>query len=185
MKTSKADQTIELVQKAIENSPTGVSFFHLKGYTATKSGEVADHLVNVGFSYENAKNTDIEMLKNLDVKTLKSNFGIQLLEEARTALLGSLISPSKARSQGQTNAYTQISKSLKVNNENGNLYVYALAVKKTIITEGEYKPVKSKDLTLAKKEIKKLMKTNKFRQFKITSEQVKTLSGRNTPHLVL
>jgi hypothetical protein len=100
------------------------------------------------------------------------------LEEARKSLIGSLIAPSKAQSEAQKNAYTIISNGLKVHNESGELYVFGFSVSKKVIVEGTYKKVNSRELTLAKKFIQKeCMKSTQYRQYKVTTEHIDTLSG--------
>jgi hypothetical protein len=49
------------------------------------------------------------------------------------------------------------------------LYLSGYVVKKKVLKKGEYKPVKSRELTLAKREIENEFKTNRFRKFKIDS----------------
>ena len=114
----------------------------------------------------------------MDVKTLKTGISNGLLEEARQALLGAFISPNKARSQAQQDAFTHISSGVKVCERDGALHIYALRVNKNIIVEGEYKAVNSKPLTIAKKFIRKnCLKTGQFVSFKMIPKHAETLSG--------
>lgn len=168
---------LQLLAKLFGNleSITGVSFVNVT-YT-NEQGEVQNTTFNVGVSYDKAKQKDIEYLKNLDVKTIKSSQGIAQLEEARKALLGSLISPSKSRSQGQKNAYTHLTNGLKIHNETQELYVYGMKVKKTVISKGEYKADTRRPLTVAKDDIRKTMKSTQYRQYNLSNMQDVKLKG--------
>lgn len=154
---------------------TGCSFVSIV-YT-NEQNEVQKTLINVGVSYENAKLKDIEYLKNLDVKTIKSSQTNALLEEARKALLGALISPSKAMSEGQINAYTYLTNGLKIHNETNNLYVVGMKVKKEVLVSGDYKEDTRKPLTIAKDDIRKEMKSTQYRNYNLTNMAKVTMKG--------
>ena len=155
----------------------GTRFAAIKGYT-NSNGEVSDSVINLGASYTNARAKDIEYLRNLDVKTIESEFEVELLEEARLALLASLIRPNEKRSNGQKDAYIVINNAIKLHRETLDIFIYAFCESKKVIIEGEYKTVNSRPLTLAKNLIKKGFRTAKFRQYRL--EEVSMLkSGDN------
>lgn len=154
---------------------TGCSFVSIL-YT-NKDGEVQKTLINVGVSYANAKEKDIEYLKNLDVKSVKSTQGVALLEEARKSLLGALISPDKVRSEGQLNAYTYLTNGLKIHNETNALYVVGMVVKKEVIKEADYKADTRKPLTIAKDDIRKELKSTKYRTYDLSNMSTVNLKG--------
>lgn len=163
----KAAAVIELLKKSVNNSLTGVSFLSIKNYTSASTGETANHLVNIGINYAKAKAKDIETLKNLDIKEHTFKSDLALIEEARQALIAELTNPNANRSQAQIDAYTPIVDGLKVHNESGKLIIYAFREKKTVISEGTYKTVKSRPLTIAKDELRKLLRVGKFKNFAI------------------
>ena len=150
------------IVKKVNNSPTGVSFVSVKEYE-NKANEISNYLINVGVSLENAKNKDIEYLENLDVKTLETDIDFDLLNEAKIALIKGIKSPNKNRSNGQKNAYTTITKGVRLHNETNRLHVYGFFVKKDILVKGVYKKVNSRPLTIAKNFLRKNMKSTKFR----------------------
>ena len=152
------------VTKKVLNSPTGVSFVNVKGYESTKN-EISNQLINVGASYSNAVSKDIEYLENLDVNTLETSLCKDLLNEARLALIKGLKTPSKIRSQAQKDAYQILTKGIKVHNENRKLYIYGYLVSKDVIQKGTYPKVNSRPLTIAKRFLKKNLKTANFRLF--------------------
>ena len=157
-------QLIVALKKAIEKSPTKVSFVSIKGYK-NKNGEVANHLINIGASYLKAKEKDIQFLTELDINSFDSKLDKPLLEQAKTELISSFNKPEKNRSEGQINAYTTIIPGVKVHNESGVIYIYGYREKKEIITEGTYPVVNSTPLTKAKNELRKSLKTGKFTQY--------------------
>lgn len=178
--STKALQVIANVKEAIEKSITGVSFMSVKNYT-NKSGETANHLINIGIKYASAKAKDIEFLKNMNLNEVIKENGLKsditLLEEARHALIGSFTKPDKARSEGQQDAYTVLFEGVKVHNETGVLYIYGYREKKTILIEGTYKTVNSAPLTIAKNELSKLLKTGKFVNFALEIGNTLKLNG--------
>jgi hypothetical protein len=132
---------------------------------------------NVGVSYQTAKKKDLEYLQNLDVTTLESGIDTELLNEAKEALIKALIKPNKAMSDGQKNAYEHLGNGLKMHVTEKELYVYGMKVKKTVLVEGTYKADTRKPLTVAKDELRKGMKSTKYRQFNISKMKVMKLQG--------
>jgi hypothetical protein len=171
-----AKRVINNLKGTIAKSPTGVGFVSIRGYE-NRYGEVSNNLINVGASYENAKKKDIEYLENLDLTTIETKTDLVTLEKARTELINSLISPDKARSNGQKNAYTNICTGLKVHNETGDVYVWGFRVKKDVIQKGDYPTVNSRPKTIAKNELRKGMKTAKFTQYKVANIEQMNLNG--------
>lgn len=155
---------------ALNESLGGVSFINIKGYVSKKSNdtEVQDVLVNVGVSYGNAKAKDLEMVKGLDVSTLVKNekgITIDLLEQAKTEIVNSLIAPNKAMSDAQKDTYLTVGNGLKIHKETGEVYVFGMRERKTVIVEGDFGKDTRRPLTVAKDEIRKLMKSTKYREY--------------------
>lgn len=163
VKSTALDVVIAL-KKA--TSKTNVTFVSIRNYT-NKYGEIANHLINVGVSYSKAKERDIEFLKHLDLDSNEFEFKSDknLLIEAKQALIESFENPNENRSQGQIDAYTNIVDGVKVHNESGKVYVYGYRKHKTILVDGVYPIVKSRPLTIAKDEIRKLLRTSKYTQY--------------------
>ncbi len=164
--SQKALQVINLIKKAVSNSITGVSFVSIKNYT-NSAGEVANSLINVGINYETAKAKDIEFLRNINLTQHEFKSPLALLEQARHDLIAAFIKPNENISKGQKDAYTHIFAGVKVHNETGVLYVYGYRESKTVLVEGVYKTVNSKPETIAKNELRNLLKTGKFTQYSI------------------
>jgi hypothetical protein len=162
------------LSKALAKSPTGVSFVSIKGYT-NSYGEVSNNVVNVGASLSNAKAKDVETLKGLDVTTLGGDS--ILLEKARVELINSFLSPNENRSNGQIDAYTIVGSGIKVHNETGEIYIFGLRTRKEVVAEGVYPVVNSRPLTIAKNQLRKLLKSNGFTQYKLSATSVIRLNG--------
>jgi hypothetical protein len=164
MISQKALKVILTLKSATNKSVTGVSFVSIRNYT-NKFGEVSNNLINVGANYEKAKQKDITFLENINFSDYEFKSDLSLLDEARKVLIASFIKPDENRSNGQINAYTHIVSGVKVHNETGVLYIYGHRENKQILTNGEYPIVKSKPLTIAKDELRKLLRTGKFTQY--------------------
>jgi hypothetical protein len=122
---------------------------------------------NIGVDYYKAKQKDIEFLENLNINDIKCLLPIELLEQAREELILSMKSPSKTRSEGIKNAYTNLGHGLKIHNETQVIYVYGMKINKTIITNGDYKEDTRKPLTKAKDTLRSLLKSTQYRQYEL------------------
>lgn len=171
-----AEKIINSVKAAIRNSPTGVSFVSIKGYENSK-GEISNNRINVGMDYEKCKTLDIATLENLDLTTVKTKTDLITLEKARTELINAFISPNKNMSNAQADAYTHLCKGVKCHNETGELYIYGYREHKEVLVKGEYPVVNSKPLTIAKDELRKLLRTGKFTNFKVSNISNMRLNG--------
>ena len=74
-------------------------------------------------------------------------------------------------------AYTSLGKGIKFHNETGDLYISGFANNKTVLVEGEYKKVNSSALTIAKNELRKLLSTGKFTQYKVSNVNTMKLNS--------
>lgn len=163
---------------------SGVSFVSLKKYSSDKSDntEVADILINVGISYEKLKADDLEVLKACK-KSVSSfvteNFGIAILEQAIDEKIQSILKPNENRSNGQIEAFTVLNNGMKFCHNTNSLLINGSIVRKTVIVKGEFKEVKSRPLTLAKKYLDKVLdlKLAKLRYYKLTNLGEVKVSG--------
>ncbi len=154
----------------------GSSFVGIKGYTSSTTGEVANHVVNANFSYGNAVEKDLKALKGAtdeDVKAIADKgFTVDLVKMAIDKLRDAFIKnqnpeTASAGSVAQSDAYVPITNSIKLHIETGKIHIYALAVSKQVLVEGEYKAVNSRELTLCQNAVKKYFdfSTAKYRNF--------------------
>ena len=69
-----------------------------------------------------------------------------------------------------------IIKGVKLHKATGTLHLYGIVVHKLVKLPGFYKKVNSKPLTIAKKKLSYLTPAGKFRQFRITADQVDSIA---------
>ena len=163
---------------------SGVSFVSLKNYRSDKSDntEVADILINVGISYEKLKADDLEVLqatKRSIGSFVTENFGIAILEQAIDEKIQSILKPNENRSNGQKDAFVILNNGMKYCPNTDSLIINGSVVRKTVIVKGEFKEVKSKPLTLAKKHLDKALdlKLAKLRYYKLSNLGAIKVSG--------
>ncbi|MCK9544843.1 MAG: hypothetical protein M0R03_22750 [Novosphingobium sp.] len=189
MKNQNAKIVKRIVSKFSELN--GTSFVGIPEYTSGTSNkkcivpEVANHVINAGFSYGNAVEKDLKALKGAtekDVEAIaKEGFTPELVKIAIAKLTQSFENnqnkeTASAGSLAQQDAYIQITPSVKLHVETGKLHIYGLTVQKKVIVKGVYQPTNSRELTLCQNEVKKYFdfSTSKFRQY-IVDEN--TLTG--------
>lgn len=181
MNTNEKKAIKEIVLKMSEIK--GTSFIGIKAYESKTSGEIANHVVNVGFSYGNAVEKDIEALKNITSEQIEKiaskGFSVELINTAVSKLLDSFIANQNKETQsnqsiGQQAAYLTINNTTKLCLATGQIHIYAMAINKQVLKAGEYKNVNSRELTLCQNEVKKVLNfsTSKYRQFIVSKENL-------------
>lgn len=188
------------ITKALDNVATivacktinGTSFVGVRNYENSKD-EVSNQTFLVGINYANLLDADLKTLKAFDIKPLIKKYNKEVVTKAYTELLNSLIKRTATefekailraandttinRSDAQSDAYENVAKGLKM--KDGNLYIYGLCVKKTVLVEGNYPKVNSQLKTIVKNEIKKSaeLKEVKFKQFKLGNLEELNIQG--------
>jgi hypothetical protein len=189
MKTLTQNISLVLTAKTIK----GTSFVGIRNYE-NKQLEISNQTILVGITYENCLVHDFNALKESKETVfaeLSKKYPIALIELAFAKVYDSLEKrlssedvkeklrlendTTIARSDAQINAYTRISKGIKIHKESDKLHVFGLVIKKTVIKAIEYKKVNSSDLTIAQNIIKKLcnFKQNKYHTFIFDKAEVK------------
>lgn len=171
------------------NAEKGAKFV---AFTYTnKFGEVAKRVIQINTIYENALKKDLEIVPNVEYvendKYDKATFitaQAELLKSIKLSLGiddGSANKEDKTkhenRSKGQTDAYVKIAPNVKYNIENGQIHIFAKEVRKTVIVEGVYPETKKQKKTMAKDDIKKHLKSSKYRNYIVTEIQSIKLNG--------
>ena len=135
-------------------------------YRAKESGELANHVLIVGASYENTLRASVEQLNAL----LPSLSGIDAIAGAELA--ASLAKSLACMAAGIENPdytkaglYEAICPGVKYSKADGTLEVAGLAHSKTVIERGTYKSVNSSAKTLAKAALRSALPIGKFRTF--------------------
>jgi hypothetical protein len=175
----------------------GASFVGIKGYTSTTTKEVANHVVNANFSYGNAVEKDLKALQNAtddDIKAISvwKGFSVELVKIAIAKLIDSFVKNQNPETQsnqskGQQDAFIPVTNSIKYHIASGKLHIFALAVSKEILIEGEYKTVNSKELTLCQNAVKKYFNftTAKYRSFIVDPVQLSGVNISNEKYSLL
>lgn len=189
-----------LVLKAVAKTVKGTTFVGIRAYTNAQ-GEVSNQTLLVGINFENVLKHDYNALlekQNEIFETLVKDkdksgnfYTIEFVMQAYQNVLNSLekrlsdeTTKEALRAQGdktigasdaQIDAYEHIAKGVKRNLTTGELHIFGLCVKKTVIEPIEYKAVNSRDLTIVQNKIKKLcdFKQDKYKTFKFDSATIK------------
>jgi hypothetical protein len=182
-----------LVLSAVAKTVKGTTFVGIRAYKNAQ-GEVSNQTLLVGINFENVLIHDFQALKDNQTKIfaeLEKNHKMELITEAYEKVYNSLekrlsdeTTKEALRAQGdktliasdaQADAYEHIAKGVKRNIATGELHIFGLCVKKTVIEPIEYKTVNSRELTIVQNKIKKLceFKQDKYKNFKFDSATVK------------
>ena len=154
------------------------TFLTLKGYRSS-SGEIADHQIVFNMSYENALKRSINTLKAMSLSNdLERNARAELIT-SYTSSLAKINDGSSIEERDDTYIHFENVKGCKVHKETNTLHLYGRLVNKKVILPVEYKKVNSKPLTIAKAKLSSLCSVGKFRQYKITAEQVDSIQIQN------
>lgn len=175
------------------NGLNGASFISINNYLAKTSGELANHRLNVNISVKNAKETDLNRLRNCTDKDLEmiskaSNIDFETCKQALSEMLASAeknlsenIEDRTNQSKGQSDAFITLTKngSVKLHKDTLAVHIFGMHIDKTVLVKGEYKQVKSKPKTLAKKAITKHLdlRAEKFRTFILANADNLKVSG--------
>jgi hypothetical protein len=169
---------------AVASTIKGNSISYIKNYFSKSSGLVNNYFVRLGYSNENAILNDWEIIKvskEIVLDTLKNDFTEEAILKAFNELYLSLEKRTSSeefkaellaqndatmnRSKGQNDAYTYLAKGVTIHNETRQISIIGLEMNKTFVEKKvEVKPTNSKENTIIKRKIEKLLN---FRQSKI------------------
>ena len=158
------------------------TFLSLMGYRNDHS-EVADYSIVFHMSYANALRRSLVALESIvpsdDLEAtakqeLQGSYQASLDKMATTPI--EEIDDNYTRFFDDDGSYV---KGIKLHTETNTLHIYGLVNNKRVLMPGQYKKINRKPLTIAKDKLRRLCPVNKFRQFKITSNQVDRISVEN------
>lgn len=144
--------------------------FAVVTYRAKRNNELARHSLTLGDTFGSVYQQDVAILKAMipTLTGLQLQAATELLksrEESLTVGLGNNSRYTHAPQNGDTYVTVPGLPGIKVHKETGELYVMGLSQGKVVLEAGEpEKPVKSRPLTLAKREIEKALESRKIRQ---------------------
>lgn len=158
------------------------TFLSLNGY-ANDHGEIANYSIIFHMSYKNALERSIAALLPV---IPENELEAQAKQELIASYEKSLNNIEETSIEDIDDAYTRFFdadgsyiKGVKLHTASNTLHLYGLVVHKKVLIEGSYPAKNKKPLTVAKDKLRKLCPVNKFRQFKITTNQVDTISVEN------
>lgn len=190
--------SVETIEQLIAatNPLKGCKFISIKNYNsdASDNTELANHVINIGFMYENMKKTDKELLKEVNLQEINVdnynyglvNTGVFTLPEFKRAVKTSLkqafdelTASNDAGPSNRTNNDIFLNKCLVFNTNTRSLSIIGQSVTKSVTLEAEPKVTKKAAKTVAKELIKKAAKlrTDTYRRFKIDNLNEVKISG--------
>ena len=172
------------------DSLKGASFIGINNYT-NKFKEVSNLNVLTGVNITNAKEKDLESLKNLNRNDLdkiseKDSLDIEVLKVALDELITSGEknlsfdrSEKTNQSIGQAEAYIHLTNSVKMHKETTNIFVTGFINNKTVLVEGEYPKTNKRIKTICKDAIKLYcgLRMNDYRQYNVGSMDNLNITG--------
>lgn len=155
------------------------TFLYLQKYNSL-ANELANFSIIFHISYQNALKKSIAILENMVPNSM-------LQAEAKHSVL---LSFHDSLEKCQTipveeidDAYTRFFdsdgsyiKGVKLHARTSTLHLYGFVHKKQILMPGIYKKVNSAPLTIEKEKLRRMTPLSKFRQFKITPNQLEKIS---------
>lgn len=158
------------------------TFLTVAGYRNAHS-EVANYSIVFHMSYQNALKRSIAMLEQLNVSGAAENFAREeVLGSLRDSLIRVTDSPIEARHDGYRHFKDtdgNYIKGIKLHDRTNTLHLYGLVAHKRVIMPGIYPTRHENALAKAKRHLRQLTPAGKFRQFKMTPNQVEYISVSN------
>jgi hypothetical protein len=146
-------------------------------YLAKKSGELARHTINVGFSYHRAVEKSVTELEILTAEN--SATWNELTKQAAANVMASLKKTLEAHARGEQNEdytkrgqYIPIGNGVNLNTADNTIQLFGLSHAKTVLVEGIYPTVNSRPLTIEQNKIRNMLTVSKFREFALDSSQI-------------
>lgn len=148
--------------------------YRKKGKPGHGAGEISRQTVLLNVNRDNALRRDLATIK-AKFSSLTDPVEIEAAQEIISSLEASLsgFNPNYTKHgyyDGHGNGNVQSS------DVSGSVYVKGYVIKKEVLVKGEYKEVKSRAKTLAKKKLSKGFKSSRFREFIVTPDNLKSLS---------
>lgn len=155
------------------------TFLSVMGYR-NSAGEIADFSLAFNFSYRNALLRSLVALAEVEPKdSLQEKALKELRESFQSSLDWMEVSPIEEREDGYTRFQDDNGnyvKGVKFHDASQTLHLFGLLVHKRVLMPGDYKKTRRQELTIAKDELRKLCPVARFRQFKLTPDQVDQIS---------
>lgn len=163
---------LQEIQEATEKGARFVSFL----YTSKDTHETAIYTIILGINLKSAYERDLKIIGKIHPHGLYERVArAEILESLRTSLVKGI---------GNNPAYTQkglfqsICKGVRLNKNTLQLHIFGFVVKKNVVVPGNFKKVNSSEKTVAKRYLRKKMKSGRFRDFILDAENIAGLKVR-------
>jgi hypothetical protein len=158
------------------------TFLSILGYR-NEASEVADYSIVFHMSYENALRRSLVALESVVPSTDYESIAKQeLMVSYQTSLDKMATTAVEEIDDNYTRFFDEDGKyikGVKLHTTTGTMHLYGLINHKRVLMPGQYKTSNRRPLTIAKDKMRRLCPVNKFRQFRITPEQVDRISVEN------
>ena len=158
------------------------TFLTVKGYR-NSAAEIADYSLVFNMSYTNALKRSIV---TLEAMSLSNDLERQAREELLASYHKSLTRGEEETIEEREDAYQHFQnddgswiKGVKIHRASGELHLYGLVSQKKVRLPGIYPKVNSRPLTIAKHKLSSLTACGRFRQFKLTEDNVEYIAVQN------
>jgi hypothetical protein len=176
---------LEFVSELAKLRPSA-TFLTLSGYRNEHS-EVADYSIVFHMSYESALKRSIMAFEAVvPVDSMQAKAKQELIESCNASLVKMAATPVEEIDDAYTrffDANGSYIKGVKLHTATNTLHLYGLVNHKRVIMPGAYPKTNKRELTIAKDKLRRTTPMGKFRQFKITPEQVDRISVQNLSFL--
>ena len=143
-------------------------------YTSKETGEKALFLIHLNVNYRGILTRDLAVLSR--TATPEVSYMSLAKEELQCSLRESLEGHNSRFTKAGYYSRLKVGYPVKYHKE--VMYFDALVVSKRVLVPGVEKFVNHNKLTLAKNKLRKLLKTNKFREFRLDGVESARLNGR-------
>jgi len=158
------------------------TFLSILGYRNEYS-EVADYSLIFHMSYQNALKRSLLALESIvPASDLESVAKQELVAGFQKSLDKMAEIPLEELEDGYTRFFDEDGKyikGVKLHDATNTLHLYGLVAHKRVLMPGDYPKSNKRPLTMAKDKLRKLCPVSKFRQFRITPDQVNSISVEN------
>jgi len=136
-----------------------------------KQGELSKYTIFVGALLTNTYQKDIKTLERYVPQNETERIcRDELIESMKKSIETNFQNPEYTK----LGYYEHITRNVKFH-EN-TLYINSFVLSREVLEKGTYKPVNSSDKTITKNRLCKMLKMNKFREFRIDVSQINSLS---------
>ncbi len=154
------------------------TFLSLLGYR-NSHGEVADYSIVFHISYENALRRSLQHLQTVNpTDDLSRQAHRELIDGYQKSLTKLALTPVEEIDDAYTRFFDEAGnyiKGVKLHTETSTLHLYGLLNSKRVLIPGQYPNRNKRALTIAKDKLRKSCPVEKFRQFRITHNEVEAI----------